>query len=47
LIIVSAFGYNHFVKARGLKKNGMLSPSEFKKIGTDYLPIENASPEKG
>lgn len=25
----------------------MLSPSEFKKIGTDYLPIENASLEKG
>ena len=32
LIIVSAFGYNHFVKARGLKKNGMLSPSEFKRL---------------
>ena len=47
LIIVGAFGYNHFVKARGLKKNGMLSPSEFKKIGTDYLPIENASLKKG
>ena len=47
LIIVGAFGYNRFVKARGLKKNGMLSPSEFKKIGTDYLPIENASLEKG
>ena len=45
LIIVSAFGYNHFVKPQGLKKNGMLSPSEFKKIGTDYLSIENASSE--
>ena len=35
------------IKMIGLKKNGMLSPSEFKKIGTDYLPIENASSEKG
>ncbi len=25
----------------------MLSPSEFKKIGADYLPFENASHEKG
>ena len=31
LIIAGAFGYNYFVKARGLKKNGMLSPSEFKR----------------
>ena len=46
-ITVGALGYNYYVKTRGLKKNGMLSPSEFKKIGTDYLPIENASPEKG
>ena len=46
-ITVGALGYNYYVKTRGLKKNGMLSPSEFKKIGTDYLPIENASLEKG
>ena len=46
-ITVGALGYNYYVKTRGLKKNGILSPSEFKKIGTDYLPIENASPEKG
>ena len=46
-ITVGALGYNYYVKTRGLKKNGMLSPSEFKKIGTDYLPIENASLRKG
>lgn len=39
-ITVGALGYNYYVKTRGLKENGMLSPSEFKKIGTDYLPIK-------
>ena len=31
-ITVGALGYNYYVKTRGLKKNGMLSPSEFKKM---------------
>lgn len=31
-ITVGALGYNYYVKTRGLKKNGMLSPSEFKRL---------------